>query len=194
MAERLPRTREPLPLTLAVARGRAVVRQGQHCDSIWTVESGALMATSITFDGKIVSIDVLGPGSAIGEPGATSPVTVRALRPCRLRPARPSAVPALLAARAERVMSLACDLAWLDVEGRLRRRLADLAERFGRPVEGGVRIPLRLSQEDLGALTGSSRESVNRALRRMELDGQIERGSKGRYTVRGLPAYRQLTG
>ena len=96
MAERLPREREPLPLTLVVARGRALVRQGEPCDAIWIVESGALMSTIVTADGRTLALDVLGSGDIVGEPeGVTSAVTVRALRPCRVRPARRAEAPKL---------------------------------------------------------------------------------------------------
>jgi CRP-like cAMP-binding protein len=91
---------------------------------------------------------------------------------------------ALLAARAERSAELACDLAWLDVAGRLERRLDDLASRFGRAVDGGVLIDLFLTQSDLAALVGASREHVNRALGSLERSGRIRRGTRGRYVAR----------
>ena len=185
MADRLPREREPLPLTLVVARGRALVRQGEPCDAIWIVESGALMSTIGTADGRTLAIDVLGSGDIVGEPeGVASAVTVRALRPCRVRPAGRAEAPKLLAARAGRVATLACDLAWMGVPGRVERRLEDLAERFGHPVPEGTRVGIKLSQEDLAALAGTTRESVNRALSAMQREGRVRTEARGRYLVR----------
>ena len=185
MAERLPREHEPLPLTLAVARGRVVVRQGEACAGLWAVEAGAMFASAVASDGHGLALDVLGPGDAVGEPeGLPSAVTVLALRPCRLRPVRPREAPALLAARAVRAAELACRLAWLRVDERLTSRLDDLADRFGREVPGGIWITLRLSQEELAALAGTTRESVNRALRAMERDGRLAVEGRGRYVVR----------
>ncbi len=184
MAERLPRTREPLPLTLAVARARAVVRQGEAASGLWTVESGALLVTVVAPDGRTLALDILGRGDAVGEPdGGLSPATVRALRPCRLRPVPAAAQPGLLAARASRAAATALDLAWLDVPTRVARRLNDLASRFGRETPTGVRITLALTQDDLAALTGTTRESVNRALRGMERDRRISIEGRGRYVV-----------
>jgi CRP/FNR family cyclic AMP-dependent transcriptional regulator len=184
MAERLPRDREPLPLTLAVPSGRAIVRQGESSSGLWTVESGALSVGVVAPDGHALMLDVLGPGDAVGEPdGGISLVTVRALRPCRLRPAHANVATRLLATRAQRVAALACELAWLDVAGRVERRLDDLALRFGRPVPGGTRIVIALSQEDLASLAGTSRESTNRALRALQRTGRLHVEARGRYVV-----------
>ena len=188
MAERLPRERGPLPLTLVVARGRVLVRQGEPCETICIIESGALMATTVTGDGRTLALDVLGPGDTFGGPeGVLSAITVRAMRICRVRPAGNAETSRLLAVRADRALALACDLAWLDVSDRVERRLNDLAERFGRPVPGGIRIAIRLSQEDLAALAGTTRESVNRAVRAMQREGRLETEARGRYLMLGQP-------
>ncbi|MDP9298326.1 MAG: Crp/Fnr family transcriptional regulator [Actinomycetota bacterium] len=184
MAERLPRVREPLPLTLAVPKGRALIHQGESGTGLWVVESGALIATIVSPDGRMLAIDVLGTGDGVGEPvGQVSPATVRALRPSRLRPVDPVAAQGLLAARATRATARALDLAWFDVSTRLERRLDDLAARFGLSTETGTRIGLSLTQEDLAALTGATRESVNRALHAMERAARLDIEGRGRYVV-----------
>ena len=48
--------------------------------------------------------------------------------------------------------------------GRVAKALLDLADRFGRPAEGGVRVAHDLTQEELAQLVGASRETVNKAL------------------------------
>jgi len=135
--------------------------------------------------GQELVLDVLGPGHGAGEPvGVPSPVTVRALRPCRLSPADPRAAADLLTTRAHRAAALAEELAWLDVRTRIARRLDDLAERFGRSVEGGRLILLPLTQDEVAALAGTTRESANRALRSMVADGDIRMAARGRYVMR----------
>jgi CRP/FNR family cyclic AMP-dependent transcriptional regulator len=52
----------------------------------------------------------------------------------------------------------------LDVRGRLARKLLDLAARDGTSVPGGTQINARLTQSELAALVGASRESVNKAI------------------------------
>jgi CRP/FNR family transcriptional regulator, cyclic AMP receptor protein len=60
-------------------------------------------------------------------------------------------------------------LAGMDVRTRLVRHLLLLAQEFGQPAadistDGCVRIPLRLTQTDLGRLIGASRVRVNHAV------------------------------
>lgn len=184
MAERLPRSHEPLPL-IAVRPGQHVVRQGESFAGPWVVESGALLASAVSDDGHVLALDVLGPGDLVGEhDGAPAEHGVKALRPSRLRTAEIAEAAGLEATRARRAAALARDLAWLDVGSRIQARLVDLATRFGMPVPGGTLVSLPLTQEDLAALTGTSRESANRALRTMEREGRIISAARGRYVVR----------
>jgi CRP/FNR family transcriptional regulator, cyclic AMP receptor protein len=172
---------EPLPL-LIVRPGQTPVRQGERCAGLWTVESGVLRCEIVTADGREL-LDLLGPGDAVGEPtGAVSPCSVRAWRPSRLRPADGASAQAL-AHRAHRLATLAAELAWLDVPDRVERRLHDLAARMGRPAAGGLLIPLPLTQEDLGALAGTSRESANRAVGSLIAAGRLAVQGRGRYVV-----------
>ncbi len=128
---------------------------------------------------------MLGPGDPVGEPaGEVSTLTVRAMRPSRLVAVAGRDVEALLAGRARRRETLACDLAWLDVADRVARRLDDLAARFGRPVPGGTLIPFTITQESSASLAGTSRESANRAIRRLVAVGTIAMAGRGRYVVR----------
>jgi CRP-like cAMP-binding protein len=60
----------------------------------------------------------------------------------------------------------------------------DLAARFGTPVGDGVRIPIVLTQDDLAAMTATTRETVNRVLRRLIREGRVEVERRGRYVVR----------
>ena len=184
MAERLPRSHEPPPL-VPLRSGQPVIRQGEHCPALWRVRSGMLTAAAVADDGRELTLDVLGPGDPVGEPGgAISMLTVRAIRPSRLVPVAGRDVEDLLAARARRREALACDLVWLGVADRVARRLDDLAARFGRPVPGGTQIPFALTQESLASLAGTSRESANRAIRQLVAFGTIAVVGRGRYVVR----------
>jgi CRP-like cAMP-binding protein len=176
---------QPLPLTLVLRQHGTLIQQGEPGDGLWLVESGALRVATVSDAGHELVLDILGRGHGAGEPaGVLSPVTVRALRPCRLSPVAPEAAADLLTARAHRAAALAADLAWLDVRTRIVRRLEDLAERFGRPVESGRLILLPLAQDELAALAGTTRESANRALRQLVAHGAIRVAARGRYVVR----------
>lgn len=65
----------------------------------------------------------------------------------------------------------------LDVERGLAFRLSRLFAAHGRPDPGGgLVLPFRLSQEELGQLIGATREAVGRCLRGWEADGWIDLG------------------
>lgn len=66
-----------------------------------------------------------------------------------------------------------------DTVGRVARRLVELAERFGETSEEGVRITAPLSQQELAAWTGSSREAVSKALQTLKGRGWIETHRRG---------------
>ena len=64
-------------------------------------------------------------------------------------------------------------LASRTVAERLVQRLRRLAEWSGMSVPGGVRIVPPMTQQELAALVGTSRESVNRALVRLRHQGKV---------------------
>ena len=181
---RSPAVVQPLPL-LIVRPGRTLVRQGEAGGGPWRVETGILRASLVTTDGRELVLDLLGPGDVTGDPpGLPATCTVEALRPARLRAVGADELTVALAERAARAAKLACDVAWLDVATRIERRLQDLAARFGRPAPGGTAIPITLRQDDLASLAGTSRETANRAIRRLIERGRVQVERRGRYVVR----------
>ncbi len=184
MSASLPRRIEPLPLTIAVRAGAVLASQGEASGTLWRVQAGALWESIVLPEGRELALGILGSGDLIGEPeGVPCGSTVRSLRVCRLGAIAPSDAADLFAARARRAASLAADLAWTDVPTRLLTRLRDLAERFGRPTTGGTAITLRLSQERLALLCGSTRETVNRSLRMLIVRGDVRPTGAGSYVV-----------
>jgi CRP/FNR family cyclic AMP-dependent transcriptional regulator len=183
MVQRLRGVVEPLPLAI-VRPGHEPVRQGQPCAGLWVVESGLLRLSLVDGDGHELA-ELLGPGDLIGEPeGASSAWSVRALRPSRLRPCPTAEAVAAMATRARRFAMLAHELTTFDVRTRIERRLRDLAARFGRPLPGGaVSVGVKLTQDDLAAFTGTTRESVNRALQALRAEGLLSAEGRGRYVL-----------
>ncbi len=64
-------------------------------------------------------------------------------------------------------------LATLDVYGRVARQLLAFAERYGVETDGGVRIPIRLTQGDMAELVGASRKRVNQVMVAFKSQGLI---------------------
>jgi CRP/FNR family transcriptional regulator/CRP/FNR family cyclic AMP-dependent transcriptional regulator len=65
------------------------------------------------------------------------------------------------------------EAAFLDIPGRVARKLLDLAESHGEDTPKGRRLTMRLPQRTLAGMVGASRENVNRALARLVARGDI---------------------
>jgi len=80
---------------------------------------------------------------------------------------------------------------FLEGPSRLAKRLVQLAEVFGTPVQDGIRIDIHLSQQQLGNMVGMSRESMNKQLRLWREEDLI-RVQDGYYVVTNLEALRAM--
>ncbi len=75
-------------------------------------------------------------------------------------------------------------LSTLDVRGRVARQLLAFAQQYGDSRVGtGIRIPLRLTQTDVAALVGASRERVNQVIVDFKENGFISVDPGHRFTV-----------
>lgn len=174
---------EPLPLTV-VRIGQTPLRQGEACAAVWRIDTGLLSLDVVDPDGRSFLVDLVGPGDTLGMPdGVGAPWTATAWRPTRLVELTGEEAAAAIAVQTARMTWIAAGFAWFGVADRIRRRLADLAERLGRPVPGGVQLPCALTQDELASMVGASRETVNRALMAMIRDGAVEVRGRGRYVV-----------
>ncbi|HTO98281.1 MAG TPA: Crp/Fnr family transcriptional regulator [Myxococcales bacterium] len=70
------------------------------------------------------------------------------------------------------------NLALLDVYGRVARTIRDLAQKQGEPVDGGLLIKERPTQQEIAGLIGTSRETVSRALSDFTRRGMLEMQGK----------------
>jgi CRP-like cAMP-binding protein len=136
----------------------------------------------VTADGREVLLGVRGKGELIGEwsvidglPRSASAVALEPVDAVQLDAvqflgfleASPKATLWMLRSVLARLRDSdrkRAEFASSDAAGRLARRLTELAERHGQPVDGGIRITLPLSQDELAGWTGASREAVAKAL------------------------------
>ena len=164
------------------SRGETVFVEGEQGDTLFIVETGKVKIGRRAADGRENMLSVMGPSDMFGElslfdPGprtATATVLTDArlasLAHVSLRPwisDRPEIAEQLLrvlARRLRRTNDALADLIFTDVPGRVAKALLELAERFGTPEAGGVRVHHDLTQEELAQLVGASRETVNKAL------------------------------
>jgi CRP/FNR family cyclic AMP-dependent transcriptional regulator len=70
------------------------------------------------------------------------------------------------------------NLALLDVYGRVARTIRELAHKQGEPVDGGLLVRERPTQQEIAGLIGTSRETVSRALSEFTRRGLLEMQGK----------------
>jgi len=186
---------------------QVVVRQGDAGGALFLSISGYFKAVSTSKEGKDVLLSIMGPGEVFGElsvlDGQPRSATVVTLEPSvlafierapllQLLEESPSLATRLLEVLAQRLRNLTkrCEtISSQDVPKRLARALISLADDHGQVSESGVRIPVRLSQQDLGNMVGATRESVNKQLRHWTQTGVVQRES-GCVIIADLPALR----
>ena len=80
------------------------------------------------------------------------------------------------------------------MHGRIAVQLLPFAREYGEPLpDGGVLIPLRLTQTNLGGLVGASRVRVNQVLGYYRRRGNISLDKEGRIIVHDEEALARRT-
>jgi CRP/FNR family transcriptional regulator, cyclic AMP receptor protein len=179
--------------------------RGESALIVW---AGSAVGLALGGDGRLVGTGLYPAGAgSVATAACPSAGGLRGLEPgtalvvpgARLEPllrSDPAIAAAVARACADEAAQARRCLAWatlLDARGRTAAWLGLLAERVGRPEPpGAVSIGARLSQDDLAAMTGLSRETVNRALRSLVAAGLVGLRRR-RYVVRDLGALLALT-
>lgn len=78
-----------------------------------------------------------------------------------------------LSKRLRKTDDLLEDTSFLTVSGRLAKKLIDLGNEFGVKEKDTVKISLRLTQQDIADLVGTTRESINKEMRILREKGLI---------------------
>lgn len=178
-----------------VRRGRTIFQKGDEGSTMLAVLSGRVRISSTAPNGREVTLNMIDAGEVFGElallDGKPRSADATALEDSRLIVVeRRDFLPHLMVNHdlSLRLIDVLCirlretsetlgSFAMLDLSGRLARKLLSLAEEYGKPREGGVRLEIRLSHTDLGRFVGGSRESVNKQMRAWEEEGIVARES-----------------
>jgi CRP-like cAMP-binding protein len=201
---------EDLGPVLAIARrrtfkrGEVVFHQHDPGDSLHLVVSGRFAIRTTTQLGEESLLSIRGPGDVFGElalvSGDSRTATVVALEPSetqavhrtdfdelrRKRPEVDRMLVVLLARALARMDELLGESYYVTAERRVVRRLLDAAAMFG-----DTEVPL--TQEQLAALAGASRATVNAVLARERRRGTVDLG-RGRITLRDPEALGRRAG
>lgn len=168
--------------TARVPARKVIFRQGCDTASLVAVLSGRVRICSYSAEGKEITLNIIGPGGFFGEiallDGKPRTAEAIALDPCELlflerkhfvpwlqqQPDACLQIMAVLCARLRQTSLQLEDSIFHEVPVRLAKALRRLIDAFGEPSREGVRVTLKLSQQQLGSLVGITRESTNKYL------------------------------
>lgn len=172
----------------AVARRRAfrpnevIFHRDDPGQVLYVINTGKVKIYITSPDGQEVSLAVFGPGDYFGElalldgqPRSASAIAIEPVEAFALQrtdfisavmrdPRIAIEVMHVLSRRLRHTDAMIEDLLFLDVHGRVAKKLLDLAETHGSRTQEGIRIEMRLTQGELAAMVGASRESVNKVM------------------------------
>lgn len=191
------------------ARGATIMHEREIRGRVVVIESGHAKVTATTDEGKEIVLAFRGPGDLLGEVSALGgeprSATVRALEPVdglavaagdfeaflEEHPRVALVILKVVIARLREADRQQFEFAAYQTLGRIARRLLELTERFGEPCEAGVRISLRISQEELAGWAGASREATTKALHDLREMGLVQT-ERRHLTVRSVEQLRRL--
>jgi CRP/FNR family transcriptional regulator, cyclic AMP receptor protein len=171
--------------------GDVIFHKASPGTGMMAVLAGQVRISAPSPDGREIVLNMINPGEIFGEiallDGKDRTADAVAQTDCELLVIeRRSFIPFLISNPeiALRLLAVLCDrlrrtteqvedMLFRDLPSRLAKKLLSLAATSGTRSERGVRIATRLSQRELGAMVGMSRESVNKQLRQWQVEGII---------------------
>ncbi len=181
-----------LGVTRRLGDGEILFQKGDEGDALFGVLAGKVRIVASSAGGKEVLLNIMEPGEVFGEialldglprtadavaMGSTDLMMIRRAEFTGLLERQPRLAVhllELLCARLRWMSERIEDTSFLALPARLAKRLLGLADLYGEQTEQGTRIGLPISQNELGQLMGTSRESINKHLQTWRRQGWIE--------------------
>jgi len=178
-------------------RHEVIFHEGDPGDSLHVLVEGRVKISRESRDGEEAIVALLRPGDAFGDlvllDGAPRSATATAVEPTEtLAMSRATFADlvdggspfrwSLLAGVAQRVRRLTDQLAevhFLDLSGRLAHQLTRLAEEGSPSATAEVRLDRSITQSDLAAMVGGTRQRVNQILGEFADEGLVEVDADG---------------
>ncbi|MDE3230255.1 MAG: Crp/Fnr family transcriptional regulator [Chloroflexota bacterium] len=189
-------------------QGEIIFHRDDPGATLFVIKSGRVRIFISSPEGQEVALAVFGPGEAFGElalldgqPRSASAIAIEPVESYTIqrgdfiavatrRPRIALQMLATLSRRLRQTDAMVEDLLFLDVHGRVAKKLLELAETNGTRTPEGIRIEMKLTQSDLAAMVGASRESVNKVMSYL-LDKQYVSVEKRKITVMRLTELRK---
>jgi CRP/FNR family transcriptional regulator, cyclic AMP receptor protein len=162
--------------------GEAIFHRDDPGQVLYVIREGRVRIRLTSIEGQEVALAVFGPGDSFGEmaildsqPRSADAIAIDKVevftlqRPdfvevVRKHPDIAVAVMKTLTQRIRTANQMVEDLIFLDVFGRVAKKLLDLAREYGVETDDGMKIDLRITQQELASMVGASRESVNKVM------------------------------
>ena len=172
-------------------KDRVVIMAEEEGDSLFVIHRGQVKVSIVSEDGREVILSILGEGNFFGEmslldghPRSANVTTTTETELLMVRradfmrfiqrsPQTAIKLLSVLAGRLRKTDRKIEGLALSDVTGRITQTLLQLAEDHGSPTPDGVLIKNRPTHQDLANMSGTTRETVSRILKRLENQGYI---------------------
>jgi CRP/FNR family cyclic AMP-dependent transcriptional regulator len=176
--------------------GSVIVSQEEPGDQLFLISSGKVKVVLYGETGREIILSILRAGDFFGEmslldrqPRSANVVAVEDSQLLGLdrdafqthltsHPTTALAILAEMSRRMRHADEVIGNLALLDVYARVARTVRDLAQKQGEPVDGGLLIKNRPTQQEIAGLIGTSRETVSRALNDFTRRGLLEMSGK----------------
>jgi CRP/FNR family cyclic AMP-dependent transcriptional regulator len=175
----------------AFGKGIIIFHKDSPGRTLYIIESGKVRTFILSEYGQELTLNIHGPGDALGElalldgkPRSAGAVTLEPTvtftwdrddfqRHLRAYPQLALSLVEMLAARLRYTTTQTQCLTFLEVDGRVAAKLIELAERFGVQRQG-LEVEMALTQGEFASWVGTTRESVNKALRSLCDRGLID--------------------
>jgi CRP/FNR family transcriptional regulator, cyclic AMP receptor protein len=162
--------------------GEVIFHRDDPGQVLYMIKEGKVKICIISPDGQEISLAVFGKGESFGEfalldglPRSADAIALEKVECYTLQrsdfhnaimknPKIAIQVLESLTKRLRNTDNMVEDLIFLDVYGRVAKKLLELADAHGVKTDDGVRIDVRLTQQELASMVGASRESVNKVM------------------------------
>lgn len=154
---------------------------------LWKIETGVVRAMSWLEDGTVVTLGLWSAGEVVGKAlSQLDPYQLECLtkvEATRLTAEDAQQIQTALLAHIQQAGELTLIRSYRRVDIMLLKLLNWLGKKFGRQVEQGQLIDLRLTHQDLAEILGSTRVTITRTLNQLEQQGLIRRLSLQRIVL-----------
>ncbi len=183
-----------LARSMKLKPGSILFEAGDPGNGCYAILEGSLKVSILSIDGDEQLLAVLGPNNIVGElallDGRPRSATVSALKECQLafmdkaaferfaddNPAVYRHMLTIVGGRLRQANDVLAARSFLPLPGRVAQTLLQLADSFGKPLDGDrILVNYKLGQAEIANMAGAARENVSRVLNEWKRAGVVSR-------------------